>query len=186
MRCGFCRYPLYCPNTQACIGCGVCAQGCPYRAREMTIDDRPRSTIDVTVNGRPLSVPQQITIRRAMELAGLSFGVSWEEGDVPAPCGTGGCYSCIVLADGQAVRACVSPVREGMAIETALPAEYVPRRIIHGPQGHAVGGKATPWWLKVERRYIEVAIWTAGCNLRCPQGQNYTTTYDGTGQPMTP
>jgi pyruvate formate lyase activating enzyme len=73
-----------------------------------------------------------------------------------------------------------------MSIETALPADHVPCRIIHGPQGHAVGGKATPWWLKSERRYIEVAIWAAGCNLRCPQCQNFTTTYDGTGQPMTP
>jgi len=131
-------------------------------------------------------VPERITVKRAIESAGLSFGVGWREGDVPAPCGTGGCYSCVVLADGQAVRACVSPVREGMVIETALPADHVPRRAIHGPQGHAVGGKATPWWLKAEQRYIEVAIWTAGCNLRCPQCQNFTTTYDGTGQPMTP
>jgi pyruvate formate lyase activating enzyme len=73
-----------------------------------------------------------------------------------------------------------------MAIETGLPADYAPRRIVHGPQAHAVGGKATPWWLKGERRYIEVAIWAAGCNLRCPQCQNFATTYDGTGQPLTP
>jgi pyruvate formate lyase activating enzyme len=81
-----------------------------------------------------------------------------------------------------------------MAIETTLPrvrrgspqTDHVPRRIIHGPQGHAVGGKATPWWLKAERQYIEVAIWAAGCNLRCPQCQNFATTYDGTSQPMTP
>jgi pyruvate formate lyase activating enzyme len=73
-----------------------------------------------------------------------------------------------------------------MRIETTLPADYAPRRVIHGPQGHAVGGKATPWWLKAERRHIEVAIWAAGCNLRCPQCQNYATTYDGVGEAVTP
>jgi pyruvate formate lyase activating enzyme len=191
--CGFCQSPLYCPSPQACIGCGVCVQGCPYQAREMVADDRPRAAVHIAVNGQPLSVPERITVKRAIELAGLSFGVGREK-DVAAPCCTGGCYSCVVLADGQPVRACVSPIRDEMVIETTLPvvrrgspqADHVPRRIIHGPQGHAVGGKATPWWLKSERRYIEVAIWAAGCNLRCPQCQNYTTTYDGTGQPMTP
>jgi pyruvate formate lyase activating enzyme len=29
-------------------------------------------------------------------------------------------------------------------------------------------------------------IWTAGCNLRCPQCQNYATTYDGVGGAATP
>jgi pyruvate formate lyase activating enzyme len=73
-----------------------------------------------------------------------------------------------------------------MVIDLDLPVDHVPRRIIHGPQGHAVGGKGTPWWLKGKRRVVEVAIWAAGCNLRCPQCQNYGTTYDGTGRPVTP
>jgi pyruvate formate lyase activating enzyme len=73
-----------------------------------------------------------------------------------------------------------------MAIRTTSQDEDTPRRIVHEPQGHAVGGKATPWWLKAERRHIEVAIWAAGCNLRCPQCQNYATTYDGTSRPLTP
>ena len=84
------------------------------------------------------------------------------------------------------VRACVTPVKDGMVIDPVLPVDHVPRRIIHGPQGHAVGGKGTPWWLKGRRRVVEVAIWAAGCNLRCPQCQNYATTYDGTGRPLTP
>jgi pyruvate formate lyase activating enzyme len=29
-------------------------------------------------------------------------------------------------------------------------------------------------------------IWAAGCNLRCPQCQNYATTYDGVGGAVTP
>jgi pyruvate formate lyase activating enzyme len=204
--CGFCQSTLYCPSPQACVGCGVCVAGCPYQAREMVTGETPRAALQISVNGQPLSVPERITVKQALELAGFSFGASWGEGDLPAPCGTGGCYSCVVLVTGgprrdfvvsrplgeshepgrTAVRACVTPVREGMAIQTTLPVDYLPCRIIHGPAGHSVGGKATPWWLKAERRYIEVAIWAAGCNLRCPQCQNFPTTYDGTGQPVTP
>ncbi|HEC36111.1 MAG TPA: radical SAM protein, partial [Anaerolineae bacterium] len=91
-----------------------------------------------------------------------------------------------MLADGQAVRACVHPVSDGMIVQTALPPGQPPLRIVHGPQPHTVGGKATPWDLKARGRYVEVAIWTAGCNLRCPQCQNYTTTYDGRSAPLTP
>jgi len=31
-----------------------------------------------------------------------------------------------------------------------------------------------------------VAIWAAGCNLRCPQCQNYHVTYDNSSRPVTP
>jgi len=189
--CGFCQSTLYCPDPEACIGCGVCVEGCPNRARELVRDEAPRAAIQVTVDGQLLRVPERISIRWALELARRSLGTGWGEEDVHAPagepgCGTGGCYSCEVLADGQAVRACVSPVWDGMLIETTLPADHAPRRIIHGPQGHAVGGKGTPWRLKVKRKFVEVAVWTAGCNLSCPQCQNYATTYDGKSQPVTP
>jgi pyruvate formate lyase activating enzyme len=192
--CGFCRDPAICPSPGTCIGCGVCVEVCPHQARTLVVCPRPRKTIGVTVNGRSLSVPEHITVRRAIQLAGLAVGTGWGEGDVCAPCGTGGCYSCSVLVEGRdscesaqrAVRACVTAVKDRMVIHTDLPPGYVPGRIIHGPRAHTVGGKATPWWLKADRRYIEVAIWAAGCNLRCPQCQNYATTYDGTGRPATP
>jgi len=77
-------------------------------------------------------------------------------------------------------------VKEGMTIRTELPNGFTPLRVIHGPQPHSVGGKGTPWWLKARGRYIEVAIWAAGCNLRCPQCQNFTTTYDGRSTPLSP
>jgi ferredoxin len=83
--CEFCQSPLYCPSPQACVGCGVCVQGCPHQAREMVADDEPRAAVNITVNGQPLSVPERITVKRAIELAGLSFGVEWGEGDVAAP-----------------------------------------------------------------------------------------------------
>ncbi len=185
-HCGMCEEVIFCPSPEACIGCLACFQGCPYQARELVEDENPRKTIRIQVDGKGLEVPERITVKRALEMAGLYFGVFPGEGDIQAPCRTGGCYTCLVLADGKPVRCCVSPVREGMVIQTSLPEDFTPLRIIHGPQPHSVGGKATPWWLKARGRYIEVAIWAAGCNLRCPQCQNFTTTYDGRSAPLSP
>lgn len=185
-QCGMCQEVLLCPGPEACIGCLVCFQGCPNQARERVRETSPRRAIRIQVDGAEVQVPERITIKRALETLGFSFGIAPGEGDLQAPCRLGGCYGCLVLTDGEAVRACVSPVREGMAIQTRLPEGFTPRRIVHGPQPHAVGGKATPWWLKAKDRYVEVAIWAAGCNLRCPQCQNFTTTYDGRSRPLTP
>ena len=185
IRCGMCEEVIYCPAPGACIGCLACIQGCPAQARRAIRDEKPRRGIPIYVNGQTFQVPERVTIKRALEKAGFSFGIASGEGDLQAPCSTGGCYTCLVLADGQPVRACVTPVREGMHISMGLPPGFEPLRVVHGPQPHSVGGKATPWWLK-GHRYIEVAIWVGGCNLRCPQCQNFTTTYDGRSKPLTP
>jgi pyruvate formate lyase activating enzyme len=102
--CGFCRSVLYCPHRQVCIGCGVCATGWHHEAPELVPGDAPRTTVRIAVDGQALSVPERITVKPALELVGLSIGVAWNEGDIPAPCGIGGCYSCLVLTDGQPVR----------------------------------------------------------------------------------
>jgi pyruvate formate lyase activating enzyme len=184
--CGLCRQAVICPSPQSCIGCGACVAGCPYEARSLVQDERPRNQITLTVDGQPLAVPEGVTLKRALEELGYIFGIAPGEGDLAAPCRTGGCWSCAVLADGEVVRACVHPVADGMVVETALPPDQPPLRIVHGPQPHSVGGKATPWDLKTRGRYVEVAVWTAGCNLRCPQCQNYATTYDGRSAPLAP
>jgi pyruvate formate lyase activating enzyme len=163
----------------------ACFSGCPYNAREAHIDDSPRDFISITVDEKRYSVAERTTVKRALESIGIRFGIVSNEGDLQAPCQIGGCYACEVLVNGEAVRACVTPIEKDAEIETKLPENYMPKRIIHGPQPHTVGGKATPWWLKA-RGYIEVAIWAAGCNLRCPQCQNYHTTYDGRSEPLTP
>jgi len=185
-HCGTCQEVIFCPSPGACIGCLACLQGCPYHARELVEDESSRKIVRIQVDGEGFEAPERITVKRALEMVGLSFGVSPGEGDIQAPCCTGGCYTCLVLADGRPVRSCVSPVRERMAIRTELPDGFTPVRVIHGPQPHSVGGKATPWWLKARGRYIELAIWVAGCNLRCPQCQNFTTTYDGRNAPLSP
>jgi pyruvate formate lyase activating enzyme len=184
-KCGFCEDTIYCPSPDACIGCMACFYGCPHRARESSLDKSSRKLIPISVNGEGYEVAERTTIKKSLEAIGLEFGVYPGEGDIQAPCRLGGCYTCVVLADGEFVRSCVAPIKRDMKIETTLPRDYIPRRIIHGPQPHMVGGKATPWRLKA-RGYIEVAIWTAGCNLRCPQCQNYSTTYDGRSAALTP
>jgi pyruvate formate lyase activating enzyme len=65
--------------------------------------------------------------------------------------------------------------------------EREPLRRISGFMGHPVGGVGTPWWVKMGRRgYIEVACFAHGCNLRCPQCQNFTVTYGNAEDAMTP
>jgi len=69
--CGFCRSVLACPDPQACTSCGVCVAGCPNEARELVPEDTPRTTFNITVNGQALTVPERITVKRALELAGI-------------------------------------------------------------------------------------------------------------------
>jgi pyruvate formate lyase activating enzyme len=168
------------------VGCQVCYRGCPYEAVDLVNDYRKRENIHIKVNGNTFEVTEGLTVRKALETLGYTFSKFPNEGNFYAPCETGGCYSCVLLINGQPERTCVKAVEDGMDIVTELPLDYVPRRIISGPSGHSVGGKATPWWLKAGGRYIEVAIWTAGCNLKCPTCQNYEITYDGRSEPVTP
>ena len=184
--CGFCCEVLACANRADCVGCMACFYGCPYEARRIVEDRESRKSISVELDGEVFEVSERITVRKALESAGVSFGIGSEDGDIQAPCSTGGCYSCLVQVDGELVRSCVTEAKDGMKISTSLPEDYVPRRIISGPQPHSVGGKGTPWALKKKFGYIEVAIWAAGCNLRCSQCQNFNTTYDGTTEPVTP
>lgn len=185
MGCGFCEDTVICPSPADCIGCLSCHRGCPYQARKLIEDERRWERIRIRVDGVLVQVPERITLKRALESLGISFGKYPGDGRIFAPCEVGGCYSCSVVVDGGARRACVTAVREGMEVETLLPEDHNPLRIIHGPGPHTVGGKGTPWWLKGDR-YIEVAIWAAGCCYSCPQCQNYHVTFDGRSSPLTP
>jgi pyruvate formate lyase activating enzyme len=140
----------------------------------------------VWIEGREVKVRPGTLLREAIKEAGFRLGVFDKEGDIQTPCCVGGCFSCSVVVDGEPVRACIAKIEKDIQVLLHLPKDYIPKRIIHGPSPHMVGGKATPWWLKCKTEYIEVAIWTAGCNLRCPQCQNYTVTYDSKSLPLTP
>lgn len=72
------------------------------------------------VDGQPLMAFEGETIAAALLAAGRrSFSHSVASG---APrgifCGIGICFDCLVTVDGYQVRACVTPVRDGMQVST--------------------------------------------------------------------
>jgi pyruvate formate lyase activating enzyme len=117
---------------------------------------------------------------------GCTAGFSREDGAHDVSCGVGGCGSCAVLIDGEIHPACVTPVRDRMEIGTVEISRYPPRRRIQAWAAHGVGGVGTPWQLKRSGSCIEVAAFTCGCNLRCPQCQNWRATYNGKEPRYTP
>jgi len=187
--CGICKEIVACPsgavgNTLECAGCGACYLACPNEAIEL-VDAPERREVRICVDGEHAYVPEGVTVLKALELLGYRVARFPGEGDVFAPCGVGGCYSCAVEVDGRVRPSCVTKVREGMKVSTELPEGHVPVRLVHGWMGHPVGGVGTPWWLK-GGRYVEAAVFACGCNLRCPQCQNWTTTYNGREEALTP
>ncbi len=180
--CGVCSSVSVCRSPERCVGCLACYWACPYEARYL-VPAAERGTVRVVVDGVQLEVPDGVTVAEALTSVGFRFN---EPGREPSlACRTGGCWSCALVFDGELERACITPVREGMRISTDT-SEFEPRRIVHGPEPHLVGGKATPWWEVNYVNYVEAAIWVAGCNLRCPQCQNYLVTYDNASPALTP
>lgn len=190
IHCGACEALVPCQGGTVgeetnCTGCGACAAACPESAIEL-VERAPPPEITITINGERIPIPSRITVLHALELLGHSAGRFPGEGDLFAPCRSGGCWSCAVAVDGRVVPSCVTVVREGMVVETVLPSGFRPLRLLHGWMGHGVGGVGTPWHLKQRRDYIEAAVFACGCNLRCPQCQNWTTTYCGKEEAYTP
>lgn len=183
--CSFCRYVAYCPLDHAgCVGCGACVEACPQGARRL-VEAEETTYASVLVDGALVEVPAHSTIKVALVEAGIKLAKHPIDVGFFMPCEVGACYTCLVKADGEVVRACVTPVRDGMEVSTDI-GDFTPVRVVHGPEGHPVGGKATPWWVKSRHRYVEVAVWVGGCLYRCPQCQNYHVTYDGRSVPMEP
>lgn len=185
--CGFCDEIAcssgYVGYSDECVGCGACCLACPHEAIEM-IEKPNGESVSIKLDNEIFSVPERITIKKALELCGYQPCGYPGDGDLFAPCRTGGCWSCSVLIDGELKPCCVTAVREGMGINTR--ADVIPKRPVHGWMGHAVGGVGTPWQLKRSYGYIETACFTAGCNFRCPQCQNWTATYCGKEMALTP
>ncbi len=184
-KCGFCKLVNICYSPNQCTGCLSCYWSCPYNARRKEEKIEERRLLSIEVDGAKHMVPEGITVKKALELIGYVFTKYPVKRGLSSPCCIGGCWSCAVLINGALERSCITPIEEGMKIETDTSGEE-PLRIVHGPEPHSVGGKATPWSEKKRGRYIEVAIWVAGCNLRCPQCQNYSVTYDNSSAPYTP
>ncbi len=187
--CGYCTTAISCPGEEVCTGCGACVAACPSQAKELVLTEEVRPEVELTVDGQPIKVPERLTLLQALEQQGYTVGIFPGEGHLTAPCRTGGCWACAVRVDGELKPACITPVKDGMVVDTnpASLASREPRRLVFGFSGHLVGGVGTPWEAKAGRGgWVEVACFAAGCILRCPTCQNWETTFRSRGEPLTP
>lgn len=175
-NCHWCENLISCPTgfrVNDCIGCKACSLACPYNAIEMVEAKKETQygypEIEIEVDGKKFKVPAKTTVKETLQRLGY---------EIFAPCQVGGCYSCAVEIDGKEKPTCITAIKEGMRIKTDFSQNFAIKRIVGGFMGHSVGGVGTPWYLK-KRGYIEVAVFSAGCNFRCPQCQNWTTAYRG-------
>ena len=145
-----------------------------------------KKEVSIEIDGREVRLQEGTPLKKALEINGYRISKYPEAGSLFMPCEVGGCWSCAIEINGEIKPACVTDVKDGLKIKTKLPGGHIPRRVVHGFSGHMVGGVGTPWWLKSEHKYIEVACFAAGCNLRCPQCQNWETTYMGKGDALIP
>lgn len=187
-RCGVCSEIVACPGAEEeiCIGCGACVLACRYQAIELREENR-ESDVLIEVDGKLRRVPERISVKEALEEIGYKVSSCLPaKGALYVPCQVGACWSCALEIDGNVRQACITEVKEGMRIRTELPKEWVPLRIIGQSMGHPSAGVGTPWQLKQYRTPVEVCCLVAGCNLRCPQCQNWFITYKGKGQHYSP
>ena len=77
------------------------------------------SAVTLFVDGRELRASSGESVAAALLNAGVTTLRTSVQGMPRGPvCGMGVCFECRVRIDGTIVRACLTPVREGMRIET--------------------------------------------------------------------
>lgn len=85
----------------------------------------PATPVTVSINGQPVVAHAGDTVAAALLLAGAQvFRHTARSGAPRGPyCGMGVCFECLVTIDGEPNRqACLTPVREGMAVITGAAA----------------------------------------------------------------
>ncbi len=187
-NCGFCTISVGCPSPEYCVGCRSCYMACPQEAISLVQNESPNSII-ITIDDQPVQVPDNITIKEALQSFGIAFARYPKTAHSFAPCETGGCYACAVLVDGELSPSCHTAVKPGLNIRTEVSDQTQPLRIVGWCQPHSVGGVGTPWSEKAFgfdfRDYAEAACFAAGCNLRCRTCQNFSVTYNSAASAIT-
>ncbi len=82
--------------------------------------------VTISVDGKPIEAYQGETVAAAMLAAGIRTFHKSHKHHQPRSlyCGMGICYECLVTINGvHAQRACITPVEEGMQIETCKELE---------------------------------------------------------------
>ncbi len=186
--CNYCRVAVACPSEDQCTNCQACVDACPSSART-SIKESPKSTqITCYINGYREQLKNHQTVLQALRFTGYKITSSFPSKDsLFTPCRTGGCYSCAVVIDNELKQACITPISDGMRIETDV-SNRNPLRIISGFQGHFVGGVGTPKNIipSSHSGYLEVACFASGCLYRCSSCQNWETTYLSKAKPLSP
>lgn len=183
--CGFCKFMINC-NHQGCTGCGQCVAACPNNARVMLKASRDKK-VYLTVDGKRVKVPEQITILKALEVLGYTVSHHPKlDGQIYAPCKMGGCGACSVLVNGKLKPSCITKVEEGMEIytEPALIVSQEPIRLANHFEAYQ-GGVIGPAQNRTQA-VTEFTYFSQGCNLRCPACHNWDLTFSTIGKYCTP
>ena len=88
--------------------------------RHPILDPQPGGEITFTFNGRELKAKKGEVISSALFAGGITiFGHHPEDGSPQGMfCANGQCSQCLVIADHVCVKSCMTPVREGMAVQS--------------------------------------------------------------------
>ncbi len=192
IQCKLCKKQVNCPSgnvkeaikTGRCSGCGACTLVCPEEA--LVLEESGEDALSVNVNGEELMASG--TVKNALELAGVKiskYPCSIKD-CLFVPCDCGGCWTCLVEVNGILSTACITPLEEGMKIVTRIKEDIPAFRVVSSFGVHSAGGVGTPHWLKTKEGPVEVVGFTHGCNLRCPQCQNYPLALTSTGSLVEP
>jgi pyruvate formate lyase activating enzyme len=164
-----------------CVGCGACLLLCPEKALEFdkNTNIQKDNLKRVSVNKKDFSVSG--LVKDALNAAGIKTSKfpPENENDIFMPCCTGGCWSCAVKIDGKYALSCITPLCDDMKIQVLE--NPPPIRSVSGFGAHTVGGVGTPYKLKKMSGPVEAVCFTHGCNLQCPQCQNYKVAFTPSG-----
>jgi predicted molibdopterin-dependent oxidoreductase YjgC len=95
-------------------------EGLNGKSRRLTSNIERGRSIRLLVDGQPISAYEGETLAAALLAAGRRTFRHTVPGGKPRGvfCGIGVCFDCLVTVDGSQIRACVTPVRDGMRVST--------------------------------------------------------------------